>query len=43
MARAPSQADAASKGAWQNIWSWVLTVLDASVIEVSEGHYVGSI
>lgn len=43
MARAPSQADAPVNDAWKSIWSWVLRVLDASVIEVSEGHYVGSI
>lgn len=28
---------------WTQVWSWILRVLDASVIEVSDGNYVGSI
>jgi len=28
---------------WTQVWSWILRVLDASVIEVQDGHFVGSI
>ncbi len=28
---------------WTQVWMWILRVLDASVIEVRDGHYVGSI
>lgn len=28
---------------WARIWMWISQVLDASVIEVSDGNYVGSI
>jgi hypothetical protein len=28
---------------WTQVWSWILQVLDASVIEVRDGHFVGSI
>lgn len=28
---------------WTQVWTWILEVLDASVIEVRDGHYVGSI
>lgn len=38
-----SNVDSPSPTRWTWVWTWVVRVLDASVIETSEGTCVGSI
>jgi hypothetical protein len=40
---AKTSPDAPAPPRWTQLWIRILRVLDASVIEVSDGHYVGAI
>ncbi len=38
-----TSTDAPAPPRWTQVWTWILQVLNASVIDVGDEHYVGAI